>query len=92
MEDSSIALPSPKSIGHDTAEFNEGLKQEEQLRKQKLRKIVRANRKALIFAGQSPIALKVKKEKVLDRKRRSIEVMERDAAYGSILTQKMNVM
>ena len=56
------------------------------MRKQKLRKIVRANRKALIFAGQSPIALKVKKEKVLDRKRRSIEVMERDAAYGSILT------
>ena len=37
------------------------------MRKQKLKKLVRANRKALIFAGQSPIALKVKKEKVFDR-------------------------
>ena len=37
------------------------------MRKLKLKKLVRANRKALIFAGQSPIALKVKREKVFDK-------------------------
>ena len=51
-----------------------------------MQKYLKASRRTIFDAGQSPLALKVKKEKVLDRQRRSIEIAEREAAYGAILT------
>ena len=57
-----------------------------------MQKYLKASRRTIFDAGQSPLALEVKKEKVLDRQRRSIEIAEREAAYGAILTQKFETM